>query len=325
MRPFLFVSLLLLTCALFGLNIAEAQGVNEIVVPENFSIVPQGCGATLKEECNVCDFAALIANIFQALIYGATVGCSMLFMWAGFKYITAADNPGQIKEAHQIIWNVIIGFVFLLGSWVVVDTIMKAFLVRDGQVHINGQLGSKWGPWNEIICPPGFVPEVGEIETEGGVTIRPNSGTGTGGGSLSGNSPISGTAGCPDCVDLTQNGFTCRIGSGGPCVASPAILTELKALKSGTSEAWVITAGYQKGMHAATCQSTYGTCVDAAFTDKNYSDVNRIVSFQKAASDAGCPSQFESNSGSLVNAVNNAGGNALLINYPPHFSLYCNK
>ncbi len=108
-------------------------------------------------------------------------------------------------------------------------------------------------------------------------------------------------------------------------MAAPAIVAELKALKSGTSEDWVITAGYQPGQHAATCQSTYGTCVDAAFTDKNYSDVNRIVNFQKAASAAGCPAQFESSNATLVNAVKNAGGSAIVLPYAPHFSLYCNK
>jgi hypothetical protein len=290
------------------------------ILDKNFSIVPQICGGTDEGECNACDFAQLINNLFKFLVFFATVVTTLMFMWAGFEMITAGESDTKRTKAKTMMWNVVIGFVFLLGSWTIVDTIMKAFLLNNGQLKVNNQ----FGPWNDIICPAGFQPTVG-VAPVAGTSLDTSVGAGTGGGSLSGNSPISGKAGCPDCVDLTQNGFTCRIGSGGPCVASPAILTELKALKSGTSEDWIITAGYQPGQHAATCQSTYGTCVDAAFTDKNYSNVSRIVNFQKAASAAGCPAMFETGDAKLVNAVKNAGGNATVLPYAPHFSLYCNK
>ncbi len=305
---------------------AAAQETSFSVLRNDFSIVPQVCGKEGQGECNACDFAQLINNVFDFLIFAATVVTTFMFLYAGFLLITAGDSDSDRSKARTVMTNVVVGFVFLLGSWVIVDTIMKAFLKNNGQLEINGSLPTKWGPWNNIICPPGFVPNVGKAPDKGiNLGSINDDGASTGGGALVGNSPISGTAGCADCVDLTKTGFTCRIGSGGPCEASAAIIEELKALKRATAADWVVTAGYQKVGHSATCQTTYGTCIDAAFTDRNYTDINRIVNFQKAASAAGCPAQFESNDGALVGAVNRAGGNALLINYPPHFSLYCNK
>ena len=285
-------------------------------------LVPSSCGGAGQPECNVCDFETLLITVMRFIVAFSVVAAAGLFAWAGAKMVTAQDNAGAREEAKGIFWNVVLGLVVVLGAYLFVDTIMKTFLKNS-----DGSISSELGPWNDVICPENFVPQVGisnGANNGGAIGVGGTSG-GTGGASLGGNSPIQGTAGCPTCVDLTQNGFTCRIQSGGACVADPKIVPELTALKSGTSDSWVITAGYQPGQHKATCQNTYGTCVDASFTDKNYSDVNRIVSFQRAASTAGCPAQFESNNSAMVNSVNSAGGNALLINYPAHFSLYCNR
>jgi len=93
--------------------------------------------------CGFCDITTLIQNIINFLIYLAVVVATLMFVYAGFKYLTAGGNPERLKSAHKIFWNVFFGLIFVLAAFLIVDTVMKAF-VGGG----NGKLGT----WNKIEC-----------------------------------------------------------------------------------------------------------------------------------------------------------------------------
>ena len=120
-------------------------------------IVPCGNKDTI---CHICEITLLAQNIINFAVYLATALAAILFMYAGFKYATASANPGQIEEAHKIFWNVLIGMVFVLGAWLIVDTIMKA-------LFDEGNKG--FGPWNELQCtlPYGGDVDYSKVSTEG--------------------------------------------------------------------------------------------------------------------------------------------------------------
>jgi len=43
----------------------------------------------------------------------------LMIMWAGFLYVTARGDPGQIKKAHDALLWAVIGAAILLGAWVI--------------------------------------------------------------------------------------------------------------------------------------------------------------------------------------------------------------
>lgn len=88
----------------------------------------------------VCDFTTLIAlgnNIIRFCIITGTSVFSIMFMYAGFKYLTANGNPGQISTAHNYFLNAIIGFVIMLSAWLLVDFIFKSLLKPSGGASVD--------------------------------------------------------------------------------------------------------------------------------------------------------------------------------------------
>jgi hypothetical protein len=91
-------------------------------------------------DCSICDLATLAQNILNAAIYMAVFLAAGLFAWAGGLYLTSAGNPTQAGKAKGVFVNVALGLIFILGSWLLVDIIMKTLTPG----------GGKFGPWNQI-------------------------------------------------------------------------------------------------------------------------------------------------------------------------------
>ncbi len=93
-----------------------------------------------QQACTVCDIANTAQNVINTGIYIVVFLATILFVYAGGKYLTAEGNSGAISAAHKIFFNVAIGLIIILSSWLIVDTIMKALFKQDTQ----------FGPWNKI-------------------------------------------------------------------------------------------------------------------------------------------------------------------------------
>jgi hypothetical protein len=131
------------------------------------------CGWGDYPACNLCELRNLAARVLNFLVALTVVAATVMFTWAGILYVTAGPNPGNIEKAHKIFWNVLIGLVAVLIAWLVIDTIMKK-LVEEGEQ------GSEFGPWNEILCEGagggeggegGSGDEGGEEETGGSLGV----------------------------------------------------------------------------------------------------------------------------------------------------------
>lgn len=75
-----------------------------------------------------CDFNALVQlgnNIIKFCIVTGTSIFSIMFMYAGYEYLTAMGDTGKITKAHTYFWNAIVGFVIMLSAWLLVDFIFK--------------------------------------------------------------------------------------------------------------------------------------------------------------------------------------------------------
>lgn len=80
--------------------------------------------------CQFADFIVLANNVIQDLIIAATVLTVFVFIWAGFKLVTATftGNSGALSEARKVFFNVLKGYVLILAAWTIVYTILHALV-----------------------------------------------------------------------------------------------------------------------------------------------------------------------------------------------------
>jgi len=146
----LFVGILL-----FGADIVYAQ---ERLVP---------CTGV---DCDFCHLVELSTNIINFFVYLAVAGATLMFMWAGILYVTSGPNPDNIGKAHKIFFNVLIGLIVVLGSWMIVNTILYA-VVSDS--------AEKKGiaPWVQVLCTgtPRSIAGTGPDPGTGPVVATPGS------------------------------------------------------------------------------------------------------------------------------------------------------
>lgn len=170
-------------------------------------------------------------------------------------------------------------------------------------------------------CRPFGEEEPGE-EVPGGTMTHSCTGT-------AGSGPESGTPkqdlSCENCRSL--NGVTIKSGANDNLYSGTASKVEDISFSSG----WEITEAFPPTscIHRNSCHYT-GTCADAAFSDRDYTDVDRIVSFMQAGESAGLRVYFETSNCALRTQVRAAGMSRAYCSGDPgygaitgnHFSLY---
>lgn len=161
--------------------------------------VEKGLVTCSGPDCDVCDVVQTANNLIRLLIQIGLVVGVLLFAYGGFIMVTSAGNQSQVGKAKSIFLNVVIGFVILLGAWLIVDTIMKTFAKGD----------QRFGTWNELTCPA--QPVQPTQQAGGSVTPTTPATTttpGTGGGTQTGQ-PAEGQLAHADAVQrLRDAGIT---------------------------------------------------------------------------------------------------------------------
>ncbi|MBX4210519.1 pilin [Candidatus Parcubacteria bacterium] len=98
------------------------------------SLIP--CGFGSPDECNFYSFIQLINNVITFLIYLSIPIAAISFAYAGILYLTSAGNTAQMSKAKGIFGTVLVGFLIVLGAWLIVYTISTA-LLKDEYVFTN--------------------------------------------------------------------------------------------------------------------------------------------------------------------------------------------
>ncbi len=78
--------------------------------------------------CSICDLGMLAQNIINFLVMAATSIATALFVYAGILYIFAGGDKEKISKAHNIFFNAVVGFIFVLAAWLIVNLIMTTLL-----------------------------------------------------------------------------------------------------------------------------------------------------------------------------------------------------
>ncbi len=88
-----------------------------------FKILPD-CGV----DCGFPQFVELAGNVIKFLILLSIPVATISFAWAGWLMLTAGGNSGQVEKAKGIFTDVLIGLLFALTAWLIVQLIMSALL-----------------------------------------------------------------------------------------------------------------------------------------------------------------------------------------------------
>lgn len=103
---------------------------------------PKIVNGTTTNPCGFCQAGELVKNVADWI--GMVSGFVVIFIiiYAGLKMVYSVGNVSAKTDARRLIATAVIGYVIVLGSWMLVDTFVK-FLIP----------GSSFGISNPLLCP----------------------------------------------------------------------------------------------------------------------------------------------------------------------------
>ncbi len=96
------------------------------------------CGVTpgpdiakaLTEPCNWFHLMQLVKNLITDLVIISTFLATAVFAYAGLKLMTSGGDMAAMKYAKGVLGKVVMGYLWILGAWLIIYTITKV-LLRD--------------------------------------------------------------------------------------------------------------------------------------------------------------------------------------------------
>ena len=126
----------------FIFSLVLVGGITTPIQGEAQGLVPCGndkTNNTVNNPCTFNDLVTLAQTVINFLIFKiAAPLAAVMFIWAGFLYLTAAGNEGQVKKAHELFWAVFIGIVIALAAWLLVNAVLTFFLGEDSIFNFLG-------------------------------------------------------------------------------------------------------------------------------------------------------------------------------------------
>ena len=92
---------------------------------QRIEAVPGADYRAAAEDCNFAFLITLIKKILNFLIFVIAMPLAAIsFAWAGWLYMSSAGNESNIKKAHEIFGNVVLGLCIALAAWLIVNAIV---------------------------------------------------------------------------------------------------------------------------------------------------------------------------------------------------------
>lgn len=116
------------------------------------ALVPLQCsGINAPVTCGTCEFFDLVRNVIEFIIVVASSIAVLIFMYAGFLYLTSGGSMEKAKKANSMFTSVVIGYILILAAFLIVDLIMQTLVSEEFPSILN---------WNDDIeCIYPTVPE----------------------------------------------------------------------------------------------------------------------------------------------------------------------
>ncbi|MBP6857775.1 MAG: hypothetical protein KBC11_01080 [Candidatus Pacebacteria bacterium] len=109
--------------------------------PDPSCIAPEGTegsdisNSNLISCYNYCTFSDVLRTINNFITFLITTlfipTLVLLFMYAGFKYITAQGNPSKVANLKKMLMNIVIGMLLILCAWLIVKVILTTLVKNE--------------------------------------------------------------------------------------------------------------------------------------------------------------------------------------------------
>lgn len=282
-------------------------------------IVP--CGTSYASApCTVCHFYKLLQNIINFFLLTSASLATLMAIFIGFLFLFSGGSPENIKNAKSKLWLLVWGIGWVLGSWLVLNTIINF-------VTVIGKPGDFPTPWNQISCQVS--------QPSGGTNTSTNNAPTTP------QNPSFVDQTCPNCVSLAvpvKPGACAGSAGGQICRTNNSLNDKLTALNQsvigdGKLGYWWVTEAFPPTVtHQNPCHQG-GTCVDANLRGSGAGNSQDIKYFINQAKAAGLNPIYEVDSASRRNQLIASGiPEANVLALPPrngvpqitgeHFSIY---
>ncbi len=113
-----------------------------LILPWSASADLVPCGDEGQQTCQTCHVVDLTNNVVEWLVAFLGVIAAILFVYHGAKLVTSRGNQAAMSSAKSAINNILIGYVIVLGGWLIIDFVLKALLTDDPD----------FGVWNQVSC-----------------------------------------------------------------------------------------------------------------------------------------------------------------------------
>ena len=78
--------------------------------------------------CTFAKLVELVQNLITALVTISTFLATAAFAYAGFLLLTSGGNESAKTKAKEVFKKVLIGYLWILGAWLLVYTITSVLL-----------------------------------------------------------------------------------------------------------------------------------------------------------------------------------------------------
>jgi len=108
-------------------------------------------------DCGTCHVIKLANGLIMWLITFVFLLFAVLLVRAGVLLVTSGGNPGALQSAKANFINALVGLIIILAAWLIIDTIMKALVGKEGDEESRGYLNvederNSWLLWSQIKC-----------------------------------------------------------------------------------------------------------------------------------------------------------------------------
>jgi len=86
------------------------------------------CDGTTGNECTFSKLIELAQNLINDLIIISILLATAAFAYAGYILLTSGGNETEKTRAKEVFRKVLIGFLWILGAWLLVYTITSVLL-----------------------------------------------------------------------------------------------------------------------------------------------------------------------------------------------------
>lgn len=111
-----------------GSLLLESDNPFNQALTQSIQQVPQRglvtCFGQKAPNCTFADFVATLNKVVEFFVIISASVATIMFVVAGWMYMTAGGDTGKISQAHKIFKVTAVGFVIVLSAWLIVKMLL---------------------------------------------------------------------------------------------------------------------------------------------------------------------------------------------------------